>query len=135
MTERSLMINNFTNYSLEPRTNNNDSDRASLPKQTFLDFSLRSAQNTGYVVGQHQNKTIFNKKNLNVRKWIKAISTYIWAFVVDLYLDVIAKKLWVWLCFLFKTPTKKWINYQTIHYYPSPLLSPVSSHVLRYDEN
>ena len=77
----------------------------------------------------------FNKKNLNVRKWIKAISTYIWAFVVDLYLDVIAKKLWVWLCFLFKTPTKKWINYQTIHYYPSPLLSPVSSHVLRYDEN
>jgi hypothetical protein len=131
MTERTIMLNNFSNNSFEPRTSNNDSDRP--PKQTFYDFSFRSAQNSGYVVGQHQNKTIFNKKNFNVKKWIKAISTCIWAFVVDLYLDVIVKKLWIWLSFLFRTPTKKWIQYQTIHYYPSPRLSPISSHVLRYD--
>ena len=124
------MLNNFTNYSLESRHSNNDTDRASLPKQTLLDFSWRS-QNNGYVVGQHKNKTIA-EKHFNVKKWVKTISTYIWAFVVDLYLDIIAKKLWIWLCFLFRTPTKKWIQYQTVHYYPSPKLSPVSSHVLRY---
>jgi len=123
------MLNNY--YSLEPRTkSNNDPDQtASLPKQTLLDFSWRS-QNNRYVVGQHKDKTIF-EKNFMVKRWIKTLTTYIWAIVVDLYLDIIVKKVWIWFCFLFRTPTKKWIQYQTIHYYPTPKLSPVSSHVLR----
>ena len=123
MTERGLILNNLSNYSLETTTSNNDTDRAALPVQTLLDFSWRNPT-SGYVVGQHSNKNIPEKK-FNIKSWIKTISTYIWTFVI------LAQKIWKCLHFIFRTPTKKWIQYQTVHYYTSSHLSPVSSHLLR----
>ena len=123
MTERGLILNNLSNYSLETTTTNNDTGRVPQPAQTLLDFSWRN-QNIGYVVGQHNNKTIPEKK-FNIKSWIRTISTYIWTFVI------LAQKIWKCLHFIFKTPTKKWIQYQTVHYYTSSHLSPVSTHLLR----
>ena len=124
MTERGLILNNLSNYSLETTTTNNDTGRVPQPAQTLLDFSWRNQPPSGYVVGQHNNKNIPGKK-FNIKAWIRTISTYIWTFVL------IAQKIWKCLHFIFKTPTKKWIQYQTVHYYTSSHLSPVSTHLLR----
>ena len=129
MTERSIILNNFSNYNFDPKSSNHDRDRAATTQQTLLDVSWRTPQNTRYVVRQHQNKTILEKNFiLNVRKCIATIQTYIWTFVI------IAQRIWKWLVFLFGTPTKKWIKYQSIHYHHTRnhQLSPLSSHILRY---
>ena len=129
MTERSIILNNFSNYNFDPKSSNHDRDRAATTQQTLLDVSWRTQQNTRYAVRQHQNKTILEKNFiLNVRKCIATIQTYIWTFVI------IAQRIWKWLVFLFSTPTKKWIKYQSIHYHHTrnPQLSPLSSHILRY---
>ena len=123
MTERGLILTNFTNYSLETtRSSNNDGDKAALPVQTLLDFSWR---NPNSVVGQHNTKTHIPGKKFDIKRWVKIISSYVWTFVF------IAHQCWKCLLFILQVPTKKWIQYQTVHYYASTQLSPVSSHLLR----
>ena len=58
--------------------------------------------------------------------WIKVLSSYLWTFVV------LAAKIWKLLCFLLRPPAKALVQYQTVHYYAPKVLSPLSSHLLRW---
>ena len=120
MTERALIFNNCS-----AETKINDTTREPTSTQTLLDLSWRN-QNGGYVVGQAENKIIPGRK-IGIAGWVKTISAYIWTFVI------LAQKIWRTLYIIFRNPTKKLMQYQTVHYYTSAKLSPLSSHLLRYE--
>ena len=120
MTERALILNNCS-----VETKHNDTTRESIPTQTLLDFSWRS-QNRSYVVGKAETKLVASRK-IDFTAWIKTISAYIWTFVI------LAQKIWRFLYIIFRKPTKQLMQYQTVHYYTSTKLSPLSSHLLRYE--
>ena len=120
MTERALILNNCS-----AETKSNNIPRESTPTQTLLDLSWHNP-NRGYVVGQAKNKVIPGK-HIGIAGWIKNISAYIWTFVI------LAQKKWGILYIILRNPTKNLMQYQTVHYYTSAKLSPLSSHLLRYE--
>ena len=120
MTERALILSNCS-----AETKSNDKLRKPAPTPTLIDLSWRNP-NGGYVVGQAKNKAIPGKY-IGIAGWVKNISAYIWTFVL------LAQKIWRILYIVLRNPTKNLMQYQTVHYYSSAKLSPLSSHLLRYE--